>query len=93
MRSLGSARSFFRASPVFCPNGLFNKSVRHYTKHEYEGKGFRRLLGPFWVLTTPSFLQSYAVITTFFLIFLYPLDSKLYNVRSLKADLDSKVGS
>ncbi|CDR95648.1 hypothetical protein, conserved [Babesia bigemina] len=84
-------RSIFRAAAIAPRNRACHQAVRHYTKHECEGRGFRRFLGPFWVLTTPVFLHSYAVVGTFFLIFLYPLDSALFNVRRVKAELDSKV--
>ncbi|UVC49433.1 hypothetical protein MACK_003268 [Theileria orientalis] len=65
--------------------------ANHYTKSKYEGTGFRKFLGPFWVYTTPGFLHNYALITGFFVLLYYPLDPVLLNVRKLKAEMDSKV--
>ncbi|KAK2197424.1 hypothetical protein BdWA1_000424 [Babesia duncani] len=84
----------------------FSMNQRHYTKHVYESRGIRRFLGPFWVFTTPPFLLSWSIVASTFLLLLYPLDGKLFNVRKLvclvlfalyiasqKAELDAKVGS
>ncbi|EDO05453.1 putative integral membrane protein [Babesia bovis T2Bo] len=69
------------------------RTVSHYVKHDCEGRGFRKLLGPFWVYTTPVFLTNFAYIGFFFTLLMYPLDSKLYNVRGVKAALDAKIAS
>nr|PVC53171.1 hypothetical protein MACL_00000233 [Theileria orientalis] len=67
--------------------------ANHYTKSKYEGTGFRKFLGPFWVYATPGFLHNYALITGFFVLLYYPLDPFLLKVRKLKAEMDAKVGS
>ncbi|XP_954296.1 uncharacterized protein TA20685 [Theileria annulata] len=86
-------KSAYRNLPSLFRNSNFVllQQAKYHAKSKYEGKGFRKLLGPFWPMTTPAFLQSYAIITGFFLLLYYPLDSCFFNVRKLKAEMDAKV--
>ncbi|AFZ80074.1 hypothetical protein BEWA_029240 [Theileria equi strain WA] len=84
-RTLGYGLVRNRATP-------FARSVRYYdAKDEYEVKGFRKFIGPFWVITTRPFLKIYGTATFFFLLYYYPLDKYLLGVREIKAELDAKV--
>ncbi|KAF5153388.1 putative integral membrane protein [Theileria parva strain Muguga] len=86
-------KSVYRNLPsLYRSNYILTQRVKYHAKSKYEGKGFRKLLGPLWPLTTPGFLQSYALITGFFLLLYYPLDSCFFGVRKLKAEMDAKVG-